>query len=64
MRTTLSSPDQRGFTIVEVMVAMAILLVGLLGTVAMIDGANATTASTRGREGATNLARELVEASR
>ena len=64
MRATLSSSDQRGFTIVEVMVAIAILLVGLLGTVAMIDGANGATSSTRGREGATNLARELVEASR
>ena len=56
--------EQRGFTLVEVMAAMLVLLVGVLGTVAMIDGANATTSFTKAREGATNLAREALENSR
>lgn len=56
--------DQRGFTIVEVLVAISLLLIGVLGTVTMIDGANATTRSTLAREGATNLARQLVEGAR
>ena len=56
--------DERGFTLFELLTAIFVLLVGVLGTVALIDGANATTSITKGREGATNLARELVEISR
>ncbi len=56
--------DQRGFTLIEVLVAMLILTGGVLGTVALIDGANASTSFTKGRVGATNLARELTETSR
>src|SRR4051794_37042671 len=56
--------DERGFTVIEILAAMLILLVGVFGTVSLIDGANATTASTKGREGATNLGRELVESAR
>ena len=56
--------DERGFTIVEVMVAALVLLVGVLGTLALIDRANATTVTTRSREAATNLAREVIEAAR
>ena len=56
--------DQRGFTLVEVMVAMVVLLVGVLGVVAMIDGANAVTSKTKAREGATNVARSVIEVSR
>ncbi len=44
-------------TLIEVMVATMILLVGVLGTVTMIDGANATTSKTKAREGATHLGR-------
>lgn len=55
---------QRGFTLVEVTVSIAMLLVGVLGTASLIDGANATTVSTKAREGATALNRELVEISR
>ena len=43
------------------MVAIVLLLIGVLGTVKMIDDANGLTLNTRGREGATNLARQLVE---
>jgi Tfp pilus assembly protein PilV len=55
---------EAGFTIVELLVAMVLLVVGVLGTVALIDGANASTRTVKARVGATNLARELVEASR
>ena len=45
---------ERGFTLVEVMVAIMILLVGVLGVVSMVDGANAVTSKTKAREGGTN----------
>lgn len=53
--------DQRGFTIIETMVAAMILMVGVLGTVTLVDGANEQTVANQGREAATNLAREVVE---
>lgn len=53
--------DQTGFTLVEVMVAIFVLLVGVLGAVTLIDGANRTTAQTKAREGAVNLARDVIE---
>lgn len=56
--------DDRGFTLVEVMVAVALLLVGVLGTITMVTGANAQTAVTKSREGAVNLAREITDAAR
>src|SRR5260370_41351097 len=59
-----AGPDQRGFTIVEVLVASAVLLIGLLGAVTMIDGANATNTTIKAREQGINLARELIEAGR
>lgn len=55
---------QSGFTLIEVMVAITLLLVGVLGTVAMIDGANAVTTQTKAREGATAVARSVLEISR
>jgi prepilin-type N-terminal cleavage/methylation domain-containing protein len=56
--------SQNGFTLVEVMVAMMVLLVGMLGVLTMLDGANAVTVKTKQREAATNLQRELVEGAR
>jgi hypothetical protein len=53
-----------GFTIVEVMVAAVLMIIGVLGTVALVDGANQATDATRLREGGTNLAREVVETAR
>ena len=64
MSSRRASADQLGFTLVEVLVAIFILLVGVLGLVALIDGANAATATTKSREGATNLARELLDTAR
>ena len=57
-------PAERGFTLVEVLVAIFILLVGVLGVVSLIDGANFATASTKSREGGTNLAREILDGAR
>jgi prepilin-type N-terminal cleavage/methylation domain-containing protein len=64
MGTRRRITDDRGFTLVEVMVAVVLLLVGVLGVVTMVTGANAQTAVTKSREGATNLAREVLDAAR
>ena len=50
-----------GFTIIEVMVAALVLIVGLLMVLAMYGGALRTTTTSNTRVTATNLARELVE---
>ena len=55
---------REGFTLIEVLVAMFVLLIGVLGALAIIDRANAATVTTRSREAAVNVARELVEAAR
>jgi prepilin-type N-terminal cleavage/methylation domain-containing protein len=55
---------QAGFTLVEVMMTMLVLLVGMAGAVTMVNGSNAITAKTKQREAATNLQRELIEAAR
>jgi prepilin-type N-terminal cleavage/methylation domain-containing protein len=55
---------QAGFTLIEVLVAMMILLVGVLGVVTMVDGANAVTSKTKAREGGTAIARSVIEVSR
>lgn len=55
---------QEGFTLVEVLVAGLVLVVGILGTVALVDAANRQTARNLGEEGATNLAREVTEVAR
>jgi Tfp pilus assembly protein PilV len=53
-----------GFSIVEVLVASVVLVVGLLGTLTLVDTANTTTFQTKSREQATALQREIVEAVR
>ena len=62
LRRHPSSED--GFTLVEVMVALFILLVGVAGSVTLIDGANDRTLATKALEGGTGLAREVVEDAR
>jgi prepilin-type N-terminal cleavage/methylation domain-containing protein len=54
--------DSAGFTLVEVMVAILLLSIAVLGTLALADGANRSTTRTKAREGATNVARDVVEA--
>jgi prepilin-type N-terminal cleavage/methylation domain-containing protein len=56
--------SQSGFTLVEVMVAITVLLIGVLGTVTMIDGANGVSARSKAREGGTALARSVLEIAR
>jgi len=56
--------SQAGFTIIEVMIAMVILLVGLGGTLTLLDQSQRTTSATKARDGAVALSRELVEAAR
>ena len=56
--------QEAGFTIVEVMVATAILLAGVLGTLAMMDTAQKRTRTANDRQTATSLARDVLEAVR
>ena len=56
--------EERGFTLIEVMVTMLILVVGISGAVALIDGANARTLATKDREAGNALTREVIEAAR
>ena len=56
--------DERGFTLVELLVTMVILVVGLGAALAMIDTANHTTVVTKEREAATSLIREVLEDAR
>jgi len=56
--------DERGFTLVEVLVAFFLLMVGMAGTALMLNTANATTAGTKAREQGIALQREVVEAGR
>lgn len=59
-----STSGEDGFTIVEVMVALGLLVVSVLALLVMIQGSLASTSRTVAREQATNLAREIVERSR
>lgn len=56
--------DESGFTLVEIIVAAAILLTGVLGVLTLLNTANANTHKTKVRDGATSLAREMIEAAR
>ena len=63
-RIRRQTSGQAGMTLVELMVAAFVLVVGVLGTLTLLDSANDATSRTKSREAATNLAREVVEASR
>lgn len=58
-RHNLSS--QAGFSLVELVVAMAVLLIGVTGVMTMLDRANQRTVDNRAREAGTALAREVTE---
>lgn len=51
-------------TLIEVMAAMTILVVGALGTLSIVEGSLRSTSRTTAQEQGTNLARELVERAR
>jgi Tfp pilus assembly protein PilV len=53
-----------GFTLVESLVATLVLVVGLLGAFLLLDVTVRTSATTRAREGAVTLAREITEDAR
>src|SRR5215204_3693821 len=55
---------EAGFSLVEVMVAATLLVVGVLGTVSMVDASSDTTTSNNRREVGVATAREVVEAAR
>jgi type IV pilus modification protein PilV len=50
-----------GFTLVEILVAIIILAIGVLGTAQIAITASKVTGDTKAREGATNLGREVAE---
>ena len=56
--------QERGFTIVEMMVAVVVLLVGALGTLAMLDTANKRSRSASDRQNATAVTRQVLEAAK
>jgi Tfp pilus assembly protein PilV len=55
---------EAGYTLVELMVASLVLVIGVLGAFTLLNGANKTTTTNNARAGATNLARELLEDAR
>ena len=61
---TTTSAGQQGFALVEVLIAAALLLVGMVGILTLVDSAASTTNTTRTREAATALQREVVEGAR
>ena len=52
---------QEGFTLFEVLIASVVLIVGLTTLFGLVDSSLNASAATRSREGATNLAREVLE---
>jgi prepilin-type N-terminal cleavage/methylation domain-containing protein len=67
MRTTpqrAAGRGEQGMTMVEVMVAMVILLVGVLGSITLLDAGNHATTDNVTRDAAVALAREQLETAR
>jgi type IV pilus assembly protein PilV len=60
-RVRQKARDEDGFTLVEVVVAMVIILIGVLGTLVLIDRANSATVETRTRQTANNILRDLLD---
>jgi prepilin-type N-terminal cleavage/methylation domain-containing protein len=52
---------QAGFSLIEVLVAMTLLLTAVLGLMSLTDSAAKTTTATKAREGGVNLGREVLE---
>jgi Tfp pilus assembly protein PilV len=62
LSSTAARKREAGFALVEVLVAILILSVGMISLATLVIRASATTSEVKAREGATNLAREVVEA--
>src|SRR5256885_16304771 len=58
------SREEAGFTLFEILIAAAILVIGLAGLLGLLDSTVKTSRSTRAREGASTLAREILEDAR
>jgi prepilin-type N-terminal cleavage/methylation domain-containing protein len=56
--------DERGYTLVELLVAAIVLVVGMAGAFTLLNGANRASVTNNARMGANNLARELLEDAR
>jgi prepilin-type N-terminal cleavage/methylation domain-containing protein len=56
--------QERGFTIVEMMFAVVILLVGALGTLAMLDTANKRSRGASDRQNGIAVGRQVIEAAK
>lgn len=56
-----TAAGEQGMTLVEVLVAMVILVVGVLGVISLLDTGNRITSQNLARDGATGLAREELE---
>ncbi|MEJ7894817.1 MAG: prepilin-type N-terminal cleavage/methylation domain-containing protein [Solirubrobacteraceae bacterium] len=63
-RRPTTHAGQQGFALVEVLIAAALLLVGMTGILTLVDSAASTTTTTRTREAGTALQRELIEGAR
>jgi Tfp pilus assembly protein PilV len=55
---------EAGFTLFETLIAAVVLVVGLTTLLGLLDTSLKATAATRAREGATNLARQILEDAR
>jgi type II secretory pathway pseudopilin PulG len=65
MRSTSFDPrGELGFTLIEVLAATLLLLVGVLATAAVLNASSRANATNRQRDAATNLARELIDSTR
>jgi prepilin-type N-terminal cleavage/methylation domain-containing protein len=62
--TSWDRRGERGFTLIEVVAASFILLVGILSTAALLNASSRASASNRQRDVATSVARELIESAR
>ena len=56
--------DERGFTLIEIMVAISVMAIGVLGVTTMVSVSNRTTVANNSRQGATNLLRRTIETAR
>src|SRR5215208_1984693 len=56
--------EESGYSLVEVLIAMVVITIGVIGSFALVDNANRRTADNKAREGATNLVRDLIESTR
>jgi prepilin-type N-terminal cleavage/methylation domain-containing protein len=61
MRVDRTLRGDGGFTLIELLVAIAVILIGVLGTVALMDRASAQTSSTKARQTANSLMRDIIE---